>query len=735
MSTPTPGPHGHAAKHATPSHTGATPRSVPSPALNRQHASSLSARQPKQLPGGVAMAPSLSQASNTSGGARTGAAAGLGINNAGIKIEGVSPHNHHLAHGLNFASPAGMMLDGMGMGTPAIGDPGTGLTGMGGVGMDISLSSMGISLQDRAKRDEDEERRKKLKGVLDRLGGRGPTRGTNHSGMGRVSDEGVRRVGRWAGLDVEVENRYEGKEWEGNRPIVIAGRNAVLIDLAFANHEPSKVEVTFNSEDEAVLAHASGAAQVLMQDLAAKDNVALINTRLDDFASNLQRLATLDKLSSQSLNCVDALTGIYQSLKKLYEHEKQIAVALYSDTDNNQAQSVERDVMNKRSGRPGMHVGGRVGLSLDYWNQTATGQEVHAEGLHSLELAVESSDPTTFPSVRISKDWISDRVLKPVEESTDPTDLISDKPTLDWLEPEPTLIQPSKENNDALSVDASVKQPDVRFVAYLHPPVVMPYTVATQIRQACGTSSLNISETLQLYETNLLNLPTTTRQNLNEVVTVSEQKTFVQRPDSAKDISHRTTLYVPKVDYGYTLKEIPFSHPRQIVDILPTLRQWVSFGTILRTAFPGPASPSTTMTTQAAKSGRPKTQSKKLASGKKFALDALLNGGTPAEGAEADCVPIDITISVIPPTPTMGFFFPVGDRLGSISLSVGTDGQMAVIGQDIVPDETSGDEMGNGTDGMDVDNPTLEAKRKMARALEVTGHVGVWVEWVRQRFG
>ncbi|KAF4550320.1 Hypothetical protein D9617_17g045880 [Elsinoe fawcettii] len=734
MSTPTPGPHGQSAKHATPSHTGTTPRSVPSPALSRHHASSLSAKQPKQLAGGVSMAPSLSQASNTSGGGRTSAAAGLGINN--IKIEGVSPHHHHLGQGLNFASPAGLMLEGMSMGTPGLGDPGSGLTGIGGVGMDISLSGMGINMQERGKRDEDEERRKKVKGLLERIGRRRSSQGAKSSGMGRVSDEGVRRVGRWAGFDVEVESKYDGKEWEGNRPIVIAGRNAVLLDLAFANHRPSKVEVTFNSEDEAVLSHAPGAAKVLKDDLTTHDRVALINTRLNNFANNLERLAKLDKLSSQRLNCVDAVTGLFVSLKRLYEHEKEAAKLLFGSTSKTLTAQTEREVMDKGSGRPGMHVGGRIGLCLDYWGHSSIEEQADVGSVHSLELTVEHVDPSTFPPIRISKDWLSERIIKPTEETTDPADLISDKPLLDWLEPAVTIVQPTKDVNDAMAVDGASKQPEVRFVARLHPPVVLPFNIATQILQSCGVTPAPVTEALKLYETDLLGLPATARSNLNEVIAISEHKIYVARPDTAREVAHRTSLYVPRADYGYSLKDIPFSHPRQIVAVLPILRQWAMVGSILQSAFPSPSSPLFSRTKVSADAKVNKAVPIGVGSGKKIALDALVAG---VEGSTNDnsggSMPIDVTLSTLSPTPTISLFFPVRDTLGSVTFSVGPDGRVAVTAQDLVKD--TGEHGGAQPEQMNVDSQVtgaVEAQKKMARALEIMGDFGIWVEWIKQKF-
>ena len=168
-------PLGNTNTNSNPAHAH-TPRSVPPTAAK---AASVTTSQSQHAPaskpaiGGIAMTSSLSQTSNLSAMSNTLLAA--------------SPSNNLLA----FASPAA--LAGLDMTTPsalldaaATSQP-----------MNLSLSDLGISSH---KPNQDEERRLKLDTILAKL--LGPQ---HHRRFGRVSEEGVRRVGRWAGLDVEVE--------------------------------------------------------------------------------------------------------------------------------------------------------------------------------------------------------------------------------------------------------------------------------------------------------------------------------------------------------------------------------------------------------------------------------------------------------------------------------------------------------------------------------------------------
>lgn len=167
------------------------------------------------------MSTSLSQISNVSNMSATGAV-GLGVMGTGMLGIGTSPSTNLLG----FASPAG--LAGLDMSTPsAMMDGG----GSGAHAMNLSLSDLGIH---SGKRNEDEERRVKMDTVLGKLlGKRKRARGDR---FGRVSEEGVTRVGRWAGLDVDIESKWQSKEFEGRRPVQMAGKIALVLEVSLSSY-------------------------------------------------------------------------------------------------------------------------------------------------------------------------------------------------------------------------------------------------------------------------------------------------------------------------------------------------------------------------------------------------------------------------------------------------------------------------------------------------------------------
>jgi hypothetical protein len=141
----------------------------------------------------------------------------------------------------------------------------------------------------------------------------------------------------------------------------------------------------------------------------------LLTASLADFADNLNRLYRTDKLST-SLNCFDAITGIYQSLQRVYDWEKENIGG-------------EINALCVGSGRPMMHTRGKVGLSVDYWRGrmigagASTNNDAGEEDGHRLWrviIEVEETPPdygnmnmNTITPVRASDHWVSEEIKKP----------------------------------------------------------------------------------------------------------------------------------------------------------------------------------------------------------------------------------------------------------------------------------------------------------------------------------
>lgn len=130
------------------------------------------------------------------------------------------------------------------------------------------------------------------------------------------------------------------------------------------------------------------------------------------FSYNLQSLATTDRLSTPNLNCFTAITGIYESLNKIFQHEKN-------------SMGGELAALCSGNGRPQMHVREKIGLSVDYWSERRLSSKVTDEVQNSTEhlklwrLIIEVQEtPTEFEGlstvtpIRVSNHWVSNEVKK-----------------------------------------------------------------------------------------------------------------------------------------------------------------------------------------------------------------------------------------------------------------------------------------------------------------------------------
>ena len=231
--------------------------------------------------------------------------------------------------------------------------------------------------------------------------------------------------------------------------------------------------------------------------------MSAINAKLDSFAKNLEKISKLERLSGPGANCFEAISGIYRSLQRVYEHEKKLAQTI---ADNQQDKEMETEVTCKKSGQPRMNARRTVGLSIDYWRNEhllntpsqqappastedqpmpdatpeqgstpspSTGQD---EGPYTLHIDIQPCPATLYPPLRTSSNWVSDAVVKP---SLNVSGNSQDKQHLfdiDWQDiPELTLTNPE------------LPLPQARFIAIVDPPITLPLNVAAQVLASVGT--------------------------------------------------------------------------------------------------------------------------------------------------------------------------------------------------------------------------------------------------------
>jgi hypothetical protein len=497
----------------------------------------------------------------------------------------------------------------------------------GGVAMGFSmsgLSGLGLGKTSTSGRPDDEERRRRLMEIIRLLGTCYP----------RISPEGIESLGKRYGMDVQMEppNRV------GIAEVAVAGFNGsfmVTVGFQYAagklhGKSLNKAKVTYDElkhiqsatitfadkNAEARRQHDTSANRAIMRTLTLDPGQYYITSRLDKFAKNLERLGRMDKIYGTGFNALEAVAGVYNALEKLYEHEKKMAMTVFNVAKGDIEERAEKEVLCKKSGRPVMNPRKTVGLCLDYWLKRRKllnrQREIHkmppSEAVKAGTMEIDSQDdadnriadhfytlvieceenpsPEMYPPARVSSAWISEQIEK---QSEDPTEIFG--PSIDWLDPPPTYLteQNGTTSDSGIPLDSTHmgRLPNVRFVAKLDPPLVLPQAVATNILASVG-ANLAEPDNPKTYIGLLLDLDaeediaawfTGQAKKHQRLVTVPEvDGTFTEH-------CHKNTLFVSKPELGRLLEEIPFTHPKQLVQLLPILRQYVLLNQVLADTF------------------------------------------------------------------------------------------------------------------------------------------------------
>jgi len=161
------------------------------------------------------------------------------------------------------------------------------------------------------------------------------------------------------------------------------------------------------------------------------------------------------------------------------------------------------------------------------------------------------------------------------------------------------------------------------------------------------------------------------------------------------------------------LTEIPFSHPKQIITLLPILRQWACLSHLLSTSFPNnPTLPNLD------ESSKPIGQ---------MSLDDLLQKDTVDLQSPTN---ISIILDTDLTSPSITLFFPSSSRQESLNVTINvlSNGEMIITEQNILSNLPSL----NG-DVLHVDYVNTEKKR-MIKALKIVCDLGIWIEWIQKTY-
>ncbi len=601
-------------------------------------------------------------------------------------------------------------------------------TGFTPVAMQMTGSSGGIN-GILAAQDQEEERKRRIEAVTAMVAGR----------WGFVSQEGVERCAKRLGLDA----LWEDGMGDGKRMLTIAG-TAMLLEVEFEAEDVMGCVLSFPGSGEDVGGRAARGAEVLRRDLKGDGYV-----RLEGFVENMEILGRMDRLGGEKISCFDATDGVFRSLEKLWrweiEREKQQG-----------KEGVEEEVMCRRSGRPRMHTRGRAGLALQYWmeRRLVLGEEMEADEMDiddkgtgevdgeaeiwSAIIECEASSAELYPSIRVSDAWLPQAVGRSAPAESN--DLLGNDPSIDWQEPPPTLLAPDEQGESAATVTESnplqqPKPPDVRFVARFEPPVVVPLQTAIQVHNSVGLpipQEMILSTTYEslLFARNEVQAPQAEPRTAEKSVSIYDSAT-----DTLTSHTHKYSLFPQQQDWARAITHLPFSHPRQIIAVLPILRQWALTGSILRRAFdldkepPQPKANGHSTSSQDQPSPPEPTPFQTLDA----ELAAFMASPLPnAPKSPSDKVrEVQVTFKATP-VPQFQVNFPnarYGGKLAGLNFMVGLNGVVGSVDVHDGSPDWGGNGVANG-EGGEKAKEVVSLREKVRKVLEVGESIGVAVEWL-----
>jgi hypothetical protein len=501
---------------------------------------------------------------------------------------------------------------------------------------------------------------------------------------GLISEAGLERLAKRLELEFIWEKSMDNSN---NRTLIVAG-SALELLIEFSSDIVQSVSLNFPDSAEIVNKHAKAAAEILFNDLRLGEHQSPLTKSLESFTANFERLAALDKLSiNPGLNLYEAVAGVYESLNRLYAWELQKAredpsLAGMDDGD------LENFVTCLKSGKPLMNARGRVGMSFEYWKEkrrypAQSTDPAGGEQMRIWNMMIDCAplvDVSVGP-VRISDKWIGADVEKPAL----PDELRTGDPIIDWLEPESTFIpapdQPKVDPMDSGAPLLGPRLPEVVFRATFDPPVPLPITVWDQIQQlGCGLGGAFNGNS---FDGLLMPHPPGKFHDATEprVIRCTKKTAFVPIGDTKVLLKDQTnTLQVDKASWSRTLAEVTFSHPQQLVAMLPYLRQYVFLATVLENSFTDRSDPGA----QNGGGGKqPSSSSVQTASTEttQTAYEAFM-GGDAATDKEPP-LKLDVTLSGLE-VPRLSASFPFRDRVANIVVEIREGGRVHVEDQNVL---------------------------------------------------
>jgi hypothetical protein len=240
-----------------------------------------------------------------------------------------------------------------------------------------------------------------------------------------------------------------------------------------------------------------------------------------------------------------------------------------------------------------MHKGTRIGLGLEYWVEQAQVLDAKRQRASPDAMEIDRQDSDSddelddqrrawtvmieceegYPSLRISKEWVGTEAFT-AGESNESLPSNGAAGSVNWLDP-PQTMRLTHGNHDPMALDSSMLEsspPNRRFVAKLEPGLDVPILAASEIYRHLGMQlpqefKIVTYDMLLVSEGSALSPPDSTpqigrRKRRNSVSAVDAKGEQYTK-------HHNYTFQAFESVAGRTIHDLPFSHPRQLADIIP----------------------------------------------------------------------------------------------------------------------------------------------------------------------
>ena len=566
---------------------------------------------------------------------------------------------------------------------------------------------------------------------------------------GLVSEAGLERLAERNGLE-SLKEDHMGAGGHKMKTLVIAG-SSTQIDIVLDNDIVQGVTLAFPGLSQPTSKLMEPASQILLQDLKLRPYQSPLTKTLDNFAANLERLACLDQLSiiEAGFICHEALTGMYTSLERIHQWDmarlrEQTSMSGRSDD------YLTLMAMCKRNGLPVMHAHGRIGLALQYWKEKrfvppsskrARDLVEKHEKVWSLAIECKPMDHhIMMPPVRVSDSWISEKVVKDDGMGTDPDNL-----PLDWQEPEQISLPAPEEGKadkamEMLQPDLSSKRvPPVKFTVTFDPPVVLTHPDYMRLHNTIELEpQMPMMFPPPTFDVMHFPIPPGAPHNASELRTIQRhrQVPVYDTDGQPSEITHRNTLFNYKRIYATSVTELSFSHPKQLIAMLPILRQYAFLTVLLQNSFgPGTEDAPSTSSSTSEKPTKVQMAAETVTVNDELSAfmmgqngDGKENGMAQGNGSVGTSNVVNMDVSVwVHPNLHLKVVFPFRTSTANIEMHILENGAVDIINENILQAEADGpSETGEG-------KGRKLTRADLAEVLERLEDLCKWAEWIRTR--